>query len=151
LIHPLPHIGLLDRLVKTLDVACSVCAKLLLSDPVKGLSSTMLARTHVAVTKHMRRVKLFTCPHCGAPQGHVYLSEPVLKIDWKTDMVRRLQNGEAKGWTVERWRSELKDTMNNWRASYLLRGMEADTLRAMGDVNPRSTKVDGTLMRGVLI
>jgi len=151
LLYPLPHIGLLDRLVKTLNVTCTVCTKLLLETPVGGLPSTMLARTHVAVTKLKRRVKLCTCPHCGAPQGRVYLSEPFLMVEWKPDTARRLQGGEVNGWTVARWKDELKDCMTNWRASYLLRGMDPTTLHALGVVNPESTHVDGMLMRALLV
>ena len=150
-LYPLPHIGLLQRLVKTLDVTCLVCAQLLLTKTVGGRPSTMLSRTHVEVTKLKRRVKVYVCPHCGAPQGRVYISEPFLKVEWQNDMARRLQQGQVDGWTVARWKTELKDSMTNWRASYLLRAMTPDTLRAMGVEDPDSTKVDGMLIRALLV
>lgn len=165
LYYPMPGIGTLNKMLKTLNITCFVCFRLLMTKEKlmelfgnaedETIEGWLFNKAHAEIgTIRKRKLGCF-CPHCGVPQPQIEAELPFIVAKWvdDKDLKTRIATARETGVTTvtEDDVFELKKMpYTNWWAYHTLRGLSDEEQRLLG-IDPNVTKIAGMMYRVLVI
>jgi DNA-directed RNA polymerase II subunit RPB1 len=163
--YPVPGIGTLGKCLKTLNISCFVCFRLLMTeknllklfgdedgDTIEGW---FFSKTYTEISTVRKRKYGCICPHCGMLQPQFIDEQPFIVPKWPEDkeLKGKLANARDAGLTTitdEEFFEIRKMTYTNWWAYHTLKGISDKEQRLIG-IDPDVTKITGMMYRVLVI